>query len=109
MKTSNEQIFQDLCKQYNLVVRDFNPLWKIANISSPYIDDTCFILSYCENRDILYIPQFVTTDTIKVGYHENITYNEKDFIDRINMTYDIIKILKEKEVNKKLENIKNDF
>ena len=99
--------FKELCEKHNLHISRYNEQWYIANLQSKYISSTCsWIISYNSEEYTTMMPARISTDGEKIYYESYLHYSPSGFLDRLNLTYDIIKLIK---MRQKIKDINDDF
>lgn len=99
--------FIELCEKHNLNITQYNEKWYIANLQSKYISSTCsWIISYNSFEQATMMPARISTDGEKIYYESHLHYSPSGFLDRLNLTYDMIKLIK---MRQKIKDINDDF
>ena len=80
----------------------------IANIKSKFINAT-WIICYCTTDEKTVLPKDISTDGKTITYDGTVIYNETDFKCKLEIVRELVKICKQREVENKLYNLKNDF
>ena len=100
--------FMELCEKYHIQAEKYSDTWYMANIKSKFIGAT-WIICYCSTDEKTFLPKDISTDGNTISYTGNVPYNETDFKYKLEIVRDLVKICKQKEIENKLENLKNDF
>ena len=100
--------FKELCYKNNITVERYSDNWYIANIKSKFIDSN-WIITHCTTDETTLLPKDIFTDGNKITYSGNAIYNEVDFKCKLEIVRELIKICKKKEIENKLEGLKDDF
>lgn len=100
--------FIELCNKNNLPVEQYSENWYIANIKSKFIKAS-WIITHCTADDKTLLTNYILTDGDSITYNGHVVYNEADFNRKLEIVRDLIKLCKKKEIENKLEVLKNDF
>lgn len=100
--------FLDLCNKNDIPVEKYSDNWYIANIKSKFINSK-WIITHCTADSKTLLPKNICTDGHQITYVGNEVYNETDFKSKLEVVRELVKLCKKKEIENKLENLKNDF
>ena len=100
--------FMELCEKNQIQAEKYNDTWYMANIKSKFIVAT-WIICYCISDEKTVLPKDITIDGNTISYAGNVPYNETDFKCKLKIVRELVKLCKEKEIENKLEDLKNDF
>lgn len=100
--------FMELCEKNHIPVEKYSDNWYIANIKSKFIKSN-WIITHCTADSKTLVPRDISTDGDTISYNGNVVYNETDFKSKIEVVRELVKLCKKKEIENKLENLKNDF
>lgn len=100
--------FIGVCEKNNLQAEEWSKNWYIANIKSKFINST-WIICYCTTVEKTVLPKDISTDGKTITYDGTVIYNETDFKCKLEIVRELVKICKQREVENKLYNLKNDF
>lgn len=100
--------FFKLCEKSQIQAEQYSDNWYIANINSKFIAAT-WIICYCATDEKTWLPKDISTDGNSISYTGNVIYNETDFKCKLEIVRNLVKLCKQKEIDNKLENLKNDF
>lgn len=100
--------FMEVCEKNNLQAEEWSKNWYIANIKSKFINAT-WIICYCTTDEKTVLPKDISTDGKTITYDGNVIYDETDFKCKLEIVRELVKICKQREVENKLYNLKNDF
>lgn len=100
--------FFELCEKNDIQAEKYGERWYIANIKSKYIVAS-WIICFYEGDGKSVLPKDITTDGNTISYAGNVPYNESDFKCKLKIVRELVKLRKEKEIENKLEDLKNDF
>lgn len=100
--------FMEVCEKNNLQAEEWSKNWYIANIKSKFINAT-WIICYCTTEEKTVLPKDISTDGKTITYDGNVIYDETDFKCKLEIVRELVKICKQREVENKLYNLKNDF
>lgn len=100
--------FFELCEKNDMPVEKYGDTWYIANIKSKFIKSN-WIITHCTTDSKTILPKDICTDGNIITYAGNVLYNETDFKSKLEVVRELVKFCKKKEIENKLENLKNDF
>lgn len=100
--------FFELCEKNNIQSEQYSDNWYVANIKSKFIVAT-WLICYCATDEKTFLPKDISTDGKTISYLGNVIYNETDFKCKLDIVRELVKLCKEKEIENKLEDLKNDF
>lgn len=80
----------------------------MANIKSKFIVAS-WIICYCTTDEKTLLPKDISIDGNTISYAGNVVYNETDFKFKLEIVRELVKLCKKKEIENKLEDLKNDF
>lgn len=100
--------FKKLCEKNHIPFEKYSDNWYIANIKSKFIKAT-WIICYCTTDEKTVLPNDISTDGKTITYNGIVLYNETDFKCKLEIVRELVKLCKQKEVENKLEKLKNDF
>lgn len=100
--------FLDLCNKNNIPVEKYSDKWYTANIKSKFIAAS-WIICYCAVDEKTWLPRDISTDGYSISYSGNVIYNEADFKCKLEIVRELLKICKKKEIENKIEVLKDDF
>lgn len=100
--------FMEVCEKNNLQAEEWSKNWYIANVKSKFINAT-WIICYCTTDEKTVLPKDISTDGKTITYDGTVIYNETDFKCKLEIVRELVKICKQREVENKLYNLKNDF
>lgn len=98
----------ELCEKNYLQIEEYSKNWYIANIKSKFIKAT-WIICYCTTDEKTVLPKGISTDGNTIYCSGIVEYNETDFKYKLEIVRELVRICKQREVENKLENLKNDF
>ena len=106
--TSNKQIFDDLCKQYNLNVTTSSNWYRATPQDNKMVGGES-LLSYSISTDKLYMAGNLLRDCDIILSFSIIEYSPILFKAIMKKYYNLIKEVKYYQIKKKLEDINEDF
>jgi hypothetical protein len=113
MKTLNKHInlnlFNSLCKEYNLVTSTPTEGWIHAYPPSKYLQQGSFILEYNSSNDALYMPANIQRDMSSILMYSTIQFSPNLFKLMFNKFIRLEKELKNIEIKLRLANANDDF
>lgn len=98
----------ELCEKNHLQAEEYSKNWYIANIKSKYINAT-WLICHCTTDEKTVLPKDISTDGKTITYNGNVLYNETDFNCKLKVVRELVRLCKQREVENKLEDLKNDF
>lgn len=100
--------FMELCEKNHIQVEKYSDNWYIANIKSKFINSK-WIITHCTADSKTLIPRYISIEGKTITYGGNVIYNETDFKCKLEVVRELVKLCKKKEIENKIEDLKNDF